>query len=214
MYLKKNDRILFQGDSITNAFRRPEEVGTSYRLGAGWAMMAAARLQAEDPSQGYHFENTAVSGECAADLLKRWDTDCISLKPDVLSLLIGVNETIQQMNWGKKWPVGVYRENVVALLDRTRGAFPGIRIILCEPFLLETGDVTAAWLEDLAPRQAAVKELADEYGALFVPLQQRFFKAAKITGPDYWLFDGIHPNAPGQWLLMQAWLEAVNGAAR
>ena len=209
MKLQKNDKILFQGDSVTHAFRKSEEVGTSYRLGAGWVMMLAAQLQGEHPELDLQIENRGECGHGVSDLLARWDADCIALKPTLLSLLVGVNDSIATMRYGTERPVAEFKSNYMKLLDRTRAALPGIRLVLCEPILLEAELVTAAWRDDLRGRQEVVRELATAYGAVFVPLQQRFDKAAAQTGPAYWLFDGIHPNAPGQWLIMQSWLHFV-----
>ena len=129
----------------------------------------------------------------------------------MLSLLVGVNDTIRCFRYGDSRPINHFKDNYVKILDRTLQALPGIRIILCEPFLLEVGEVKPVWREDLRGRQEVVRELAKTYHAVFVPLQQRFDEAASKTGPAYWLFDGIHPNAPGQWLIMQAWLRGVIG---
>jgi len=213
--LQTNDVILFQGDSITDAFRKPEEVGTSYRLGAGYAMLVAAQLGAERPELALRFENRGVSGNRLDAMADRWDADALALSPTVLSLLVGVNDTLRARSVGKA--VGAdaddFAERYAALLERTRGALPGVRLVLCEPFLLKAGDITDDHLADLAPRQRAVAALAERFDAVFVPLQQRFEQASASasTGAAYWLFDGIHPNAAGQWLIAQAWLQAVCG---
>lgn len=209
MFLESNDLVLFQGDSITDAYRKPDEVGTSYRLGAGWAMMAAAQLHAEHPGMNLRFENRGVSGNGLRHLHERWDTDCLALRPDVLSLLIGVNETYASKALGESRPLDEFEAGYRRLLDRTRQALPQIRLIVCEPFLLAVGDVKADWLADMRERQAVVHSVAQDYRAAFVPLQEPLDKAAARTGPAYWLFDGIHPHAAGQWLIMQEWLRAV-----
>jgi len=214
MFLQKNDRILFDGDSITNAFRKPEEVGTSYRLGAGWVMLLAAQLQAEHPELNLQFENRGVCGNGISDLSKRWDADCLAWQPTVLNLLVGVNGTLRSCDGGEKQPAAQFKAEYAKLLGRTLAALPKIRLILCEPFLLEVGKVTAAWRADLRKYQAAVRALAQEYGAVFVPVQQPLDEAAARTGPAHWLFDGIHPHAAGQWLIMQAWRRAVLPAPR
>lgn len=207
-----NDLLLFQGDSITDAFRKPEEVGTSYRLGAGYAMICAARLAAERTELSLRFDNRGVSGRSLKQMAKPWQEDAVDLEPDVLSVLIGVNDTLQAIaNPGRETPEesasfgGRYAE----LLDAVREKKPDVRFVLLEPFLLKTGKITDDHLEDLAPRQRAVRDLAGRYGAAFVPLQERFNAAAGETGPAYWLFDGIHPNASGQWLIANAWWDAV-----
>ncbi len=213
MLIEPHDRILFQGDSITHAFRKPEEVGSSYRLGAGWVMMLAAKLQAEHPELDLQIENRGECGHTIQDLTERWDRDCLERQPTLLSLLAGVNDVIRAFKYGTGLPHDTFRETYRSLLDRTRLALPDTRLILCEPFLLETGMVNADWRADLRGRQEIVRELAQAFGAVFVPLQQRFDDAAAHTGPAYWLFDGIHPSAPGQWLIMQAWLETVRFTA-
>ena len=214
MFLQKNDRILFDGDSITNAFRKPEEIGTSYRLGAGWVMLLAAQLQAEHPELNLQIENRGVCGNGVSDLSERWDADCLAWQPTILNLLVGVNETLRRFNPQAEQPVSQFKVEYAKLLDRTLAALPKIRLILCEPFLLEVGAVTAAWRANLREHQAVVRELAQEYGAVFVPLQQPLDEAAARTGPIHWLFDGIHPQAAGQWLIMQAWRRAVLPAPR
>lgn len=211
--LHPRDRILFQGDSITHAFRLPEEKSTSSQLGTGWVTLLAAQLQAEHPDWRLEILNRGECGHGVRELRERWQRDCLDLRPTVLNLLVGVNDTIGAMSWNRPCPVDLFRDTYAALLEETRSALPDLRIILCEPFLLETGDVTPAWREDLAPRRAAVRELAAEFDACFVPLQDAFDRAAADTGPDTWLFDGIHPHAAGQWLIRNQWRAKVPGAS-
>ncbi|MFW5682792.1 MAG: SGNH/GDSL hydrolase family protein [Phycisphaeraceae bacterium] len=210
--LTPNDLLLFQGDSITDGFRKPEEVGTSYRLGAGYAMICAARLAAERPELNLRFDNRGVSGRSLRQMAKQWQEDAVDLEPDVLSVLIGVNDTLQAIaNPGRETPESSasFGDRYAELLDAVRERKPGVRLVLLEPFLLKTGKITDDHLENLAPRQQAIAELAARYEAAHVPLQARFDAAAEMTGPDYWLFDGIHPNASGQWLIATAWWDAV-----
>lgn len=214
--------ILFQGDSITNAFRKPEEVGTSYRLGAGWAMIVAAKLQAEFPQMQFTFENRGVSGNGLTDLLARWTEDCLALEPTVLSLLVGVNEVLRDRSQAAADVAGFelhYRQ----LLELTRRALPRVQLVLCEPFLLPSAAVggaaedpsaiTLKLCDRLRPCQRIVRELAQEWKAVFVPLQEPLERAAASTGTAYWLFDGVHPNAAGQWIIAREWLASVAGIA-
>lgn len=211
MFLQRGDKILFQGDSITHAFRKPEEVGSSYRLGAGWVMLLAAQLQAEHPELNLQFENRGLCGNGIADLIARWESDCLALRPTVLNLLVGVNETCNRFRYNTGLSLADFKDGYEWLLTSTRKALPQIRLVLCEPFLLEVDQVTAAWRDDLRERQLIVRELSTKYEALFVPMQEPLDAAAKITGPAHWLFDGIHPNAAGQWLIMQNWRQQVLG---
>jgi acyl-CoA thioesterase I len=207
--LRPQDRILFQGDSITHAFRLPEEQSTSSQMGTGWAMILAAWLGATRPDVKLSFLNRGVCGHGVRELAARWDKDCLDIKPSVLNLLVGVNDTIGAFSWNRPCPLDLFREKYDELLSRSLEANPDLRIVVCEPYLLETGAVTAAWREDLAGRQDVVRSMAGQYGTFFVPLQEAFDRAAASTGPAYWLFDGIHPNAAGQWLIAETWRECL-----
>ncbi|HMO26373.1 MAG TPA: hypothetical protein PKB10_08885, partial [Tepidisphaeraceae bacterium] len=104
-----------------------------------------------------------------------------------------------------------YKSAYHDLLLRTRDALPTVRLILCEPFLLPVGIITPSDVDHLRARATMVRELAETFGALFVPLQDRFDQASQEAPADHWLFDGIHPHAPGQWVIARAWLNAING---
>lgn len=212
LQVQPRDRLLFIGDSITHAFRKPEEAGSSYRLGAGWVMMLAAQFHAEHSELALEVENRGECGHTLTDLAKRWDADCLAWQPTVLSLLAGVNDTQRTFKYGTGLSHGEFHEVYRGLLAQTRQALPAVRLILCEPFLLEVGTVTAAWRDDLRHRQRIVRELATEFGAVFVELQAAFDRSAERTGPAYWLFDGIHPHAAGQWLIRTEWRRQVLGS--
>ncbi len=207
--LQPNALLLFQGDSVTNAFRMPDEVSTAYQMGAGYAMIVAAHLMGTCPDLRLRCLNRGVSGNNVSDMAARWQEDCLALQPDILSILIGVNDTLQTISYGGDRPIALYEQEYRALLTRTRAALPAVRLILGESFLLPCGIITQAHLDDLRPRQEITRALAEEFGATFVPLQEAFLQAAAVTGPEYWLFDGIHPNAAGQWLIANAWLKAT-----
>lgn len=209
MQLTSRDRILFQGDSITHAFRLPEERSTSSQLGCGWVMLLAAQFEAEYPGYGLEILNRGECGHGIRELADRWQKDCLDLSPTLLNILVGVNDTIGTFAWNRPCPPTTFHSVYHQVLEDTRKALPDLRVVLCEPFLLEVGDVTAAWREDLASRQETVKKLAEEFDTCFVPLQNAFDTAAESTGPAYWLFDGIHPNAAGQWLIAQQWKKHV-----
>jgi lysophospholipase L1-like esterase len=201
--IQPRDVILFQGDSITNAFRKPEEVSNAYQLGAGYALMAAAQLLLDRPGDELSFHNRGVSGDTLDRMAARWETDCLALKPTIVSILVGVNDTLNLH------PVDTFLDRYRALLERTRAALPGARFILGEPFLLPCGTITTAHLTNMAQRQPLVRQLAREFGARFVPYAAAFADAQKKAPPAYWAFDGIHPTAPGFALMARLWLQAV-----
>lgn len=206
--MRANDHILFQGDSITNAFRKPEEVCNAYQLGSGYAMMVASQLLAARPHDALQFTNRGVCGEGIKELQQRWQEDCLDLHPTVLSILVGINDA------GPTGPcphttLEEYEQRYRALLAQTRTKLPLIRLILCEPFSLRVGSVNDRILSDVEARGVIVRKLASETGAILVPLQTVFADALQRAPAEYWSFDGIHPNAQGHWLIAETWLRAV-----
>jgi lysophospholipase L1-like esterase len=206
--VQSGNLILFQGDSITNAFRKPEEVCNAYQLGSGYAMLVAAELLAARPHDGLRFTNRGVSGEGVQGLAQRWQTDCLDLRPDILSVLVGINDA-GPVRPGSAMPAETYERHYRELLVRTRDALPSVRLVLCEPFVLRAGDVTEAAPETLTAYGGVVRRLVTEFSAVFVPLQTVFADALKLAPAEYWSFDGIHPNAQGHWLMAKAWLKAT-----
>jgi len=203
-------KILFQGDSITDAFRKPDEFNPAFQAGNGYVFLIASRLGRDFPDQDFVFINRGVSGNTIQCLAKRWVPDAVDLSPDVLSLLIGVNDTVRAVKGkgegtGLEFFVDTYRD----LLAASRKANPKIRFLLLEPFLVPAGSVTSEWLDCLAPRRAAVEKIANEYGAVFVPLQKLFDEALQAAPAAYWAFDGIHATHAGFQLIADAWLEAA-----
>ncbi len=206
--IQAGNRILFQGDSVTNAFRKPDEVCNAYQMGSGYALMVAAQILAARPKDGLEFINRGVSGEGVAELQKRWQVDCLDLKPDVLSILVGVNDT-QPAQSKPALSVKAYESQYRDMLQMTREALPQVRLILCEPFVLPCGEVLPRAADDVLARADAVNRLADDFDAAVVPLQDVFAEALKKAAPEYWAFDGIHPTAQGHWLIAKAWLKAI-----
>lgn len=199
-------KILFQGDSITDAFRKPEEINTAYQLGNGYAFLVSARLAFEYPGRDWAFWNRGVSGNRVEDLAERWERDALAFPADVVSVLVGVNNTIRMMNRG----IGVGDEEFIQVYDRLLGSLrarnPEVKLVLLEPFLLEVGRVTPEWRAHLRPRQVGIQRLAVKYGAIFVPLQSLFDEALLRASAEFWSFDGIHPTAAGFELISRFWL--------
>ncbi|MCX6972619.1 MAG: SGNH/GDSL hydrolase family protein [Verrucomicrobia bacterium] len=210
--LKAGDSILFIGDSITDAFRKPEEINIAYQLGAGYALMIGARLMAELPGAGFHFSNRGISGQRVTHLAERWEHDCLDLAPSVVSLLAGVNSTLERFKNGEAALDASFEgfgEVYDTLIMRLISRHPAVRLILCEPFLLPCGIGTPDMLEDIRVRADSVRRLAEKYNATFVPFQSAFDEAVKRAPAEYWAYDGIHPTAAGFWLLAETWLNHV-----
>jgi lysophospholipase L1-like esterase len=203
-------KILFQGDSITDAYRRPEEQNPAFQLGNGYAFLIASKLAQAWPGRGYEFTNRGVSGNRVSQLRERWQADALEIPSDMLSLLAGVNETIVAMTGRECLDVEEFYLVYRSLLADFRAVNPAIHFVLLEPFCLEAGIVTPDWRVHLQPRQEVVKVIAEEFGAIFVPLQEAFNRAAQFTPPAYWIWDGIHPSHAGFQLIADAWLRATN----
>jgi lysophospholipase L1-like esterase len=212
--IEKDFTILFQGDSITDGDRerkRGEIANDPRALGTGYAFNIATRLLTDRPGDGLKFFNRGNSGWKVPQLANSWDRNCIAIKPDVLSVLIGVNDFWHTIAFGAKFKgtVKTYETDYRALLQRTVKELPGIKLVICEPFVLRCGAVNEKWFPIFDEYRAVAKKMADEFDALFVPFQTMFDKATEEAPPEYWLYDGVHPSNPGAQLMAQEWLKIV-----
>jgi acyl-CoA thioesterase I len=201
--------VLFQGDSITDAGRvriLPDD------LGVGYPLLVGSWYQAAFPERSVRFLNRGVSGDRVVNLQERWERDCLALRPDVLSILIGVNETWRAFDAGDPTPATVFERQYRELLERTRAALPATRIALMEPFVLPFPPDREAWRVDLDPKIQAVRRLAHDFGCALVPLDGLFAEAAARREPAYWAPDGVHPTPAGHGLIARAWLRAFGVA--
>jgi lysophospholipase L1-like esterase len=203
--------VLFQGDSITDAGRDREEPGPNiaYSLGSGYCNHVAAQLLRDRPSDGLRFYNRGISGNRIVDLYSRWKVDAVNLKPDVISILVGVNDTWHEFTSGNGVELDRFETVYRLMLDYTRQQLPGVQFILCEPFALMCGVVTEAFAQDVRARGKIVETLAEEYQTCFVPFQRAMDDALALAPPDYWTRDGVHPTAAGHSLLARCWLQTV-----
>jgi lysophospholipase L1-like esterase len=207
--IRAKDTILFQGDSITDCGRARENIPVNAGLGVGYANTIAAQLLATRPAEGLTFLNRGISGNRIVDLYGRIKCDAINLKPDVLSVLIGVNDTWHEFGSQNGVDVPKYERVYRDFLKEVREALPGVRFVLCEPFVLSCGVVTKDWVAEMDRRRAVVKKLAAEFTAVFVPFQGMFDAAVKEAPPEYWARDGVHPTIAGHYRMAQAWLAAT-----
>jgi lysophospholipase L1-like esterase len=210
--ITKNSTILFQGDSITDCSRNRDAASIPNDLsglGQGYAMMAAAELLSTRPADGLRVFNRGISGNRIVDLYARVQGDILNLKPDLLSILIGVNDTWHGKNpdWSNGVAIPKYERIYRDLLNEVREALPNVKLVLCEPFLLRCGVVRDDWVEEIDQRCAVVAKLSKEFGAVLVPFQSMFDAAVKLAPPEYWAADGVHPSAAGHLLMAKCWLE-------
>ncbi|MDR0555290.1 MAG: SGNH/GDSL hydrolase family protein [Treponema sp.] len=208
-------RILFQGDSITDGNRYQDEErrwDLNHQMGHGYAFMVNGFLGARYPEGRYEFVNRGVSGNTVEDLRARLDRDILDVKPDVLSILIGVNDCLRAVrNNQTDIDADRFGETYRRILGETAAKLPGIRILLCEPFILPVGQVKenyAVWKRMIGRIQGKVRELSAEFHTILVPLQKTFDERCGVREAAYWIWDGIHPAVCGHQVIADKWIDA------
>ncbi|MBE0537418.1 MAG: SGNH/GDSL hydrolase family protein [Phycisphaerae bacterium] len=206
--LRPNETILFIGDSITDAGRR--EVGVD-PLGTGYVYFAGNLLLARYPHLNLKILNKGVSGDTTRSLKWRWDRDCITHMPDVLSLMIGVNDVWYRHDEPdlavKAVALEEYWDNCRYILEKAQTQCSS-RIVLMEPFMF-CRDPENAMLADLREYIRAVHLLASEFDAVIVPLQEHIDRRILTIPPDRWAEDMVHPYPWAHAWIAERWLEAA-----
>jgi lysophospholipase L1-like esterase len=204
--LAKGAKILFQGDSVTDAGRKKDAGSWTQNgaLGNGYPALGAGQLMADYPDLELEIYNRGISGNKVPDLAARWQADAIDLKPTVLSVLIGINDYWHTIAFGSKYngTVDDYEMGYRDLVHRSQEEIPGVRVVICEPFTLRD------WPK-FDPYRAVARKIAEEQELTFVPFQQAFEDAAKTVPKEFWLWDGIHPTPAGHALMVRAWRRTV-----
>jgi lysophospholipase L1-like esterase len=211
--LNANDIVLFQGDSITDANRDKKQnlVNHPACMGSGYALVAGSELLMQNPGNNLQIFNKGVSGDKVYQLAARWDDECLNIKPNVLSILIGVNDHWAVKKHGYTGTIETYRNDFKQLLERTKKALPDVKLIIGEPFAVKgVKEVDDSWYPKFDEFRAAARELAGQFDTGFIPYQAVFDKALKLAPGSYWTIDGVHPNLAGVKLMGHAWLEAVS----
>ena len=210
--LNNGDVILFQGDSITDASRKKDDLNfnSASALGNGYAMIAASELLFRHADKGLKIFNKGISGNKVYQLAERWQKDALDLRPQVLSILIGVNDYWhRKLNLYKGTPK-IYRDDYDALLTRTKEKYPNIRFIIGEPFALKgIKAVDESWFPEFDEYRRAARELADKFDAVFIPYQSIYEEASRKVPGVHWTYDGVHPSLAGAHLMAHSWLQAI-----
>jgi lysophospholipase L1-like esterase len=204
---KENALILFQGDSITDCGRDREH---HTDLGSGYPFFLSSILSYKHPDKEYSFLNRGISGNRIVDLYARVKEDIINISPDVLSILIGVNDVWHEFQNSQGVSGDKFKKIYAMLLDEVKENNPDITLALVEPFVLKAGEVAQdwdKWLAQMHERQGIVKSLAEEYNAVFVPLQDEFDRLSENHSPAFWAEDGVHPTNAGHMAIAYRWTE-------
>ena len=208
-------KIVFFGDSITDMSRVRNSDGKVESYGDGYVFFVAGKLLSGNP-QKYEIINRGISGNRIVDLYARVKGDVWNQQPDVLSILIGVNDVWHELSEN---PNGVdltrWEKMYRMLIEDTKERLPNTKIMILEPFVLRGTKTdydnryeTFVKVKDYA---AKAKEIARDYGLTFVPLQEKFDEAAEKFGGEYYLYDGVHPDVAGAALIASEWLKAFEG---
>lgn len=214
IYLKGNDVFLFQGDSITHGGRGQSLTDMNHIIGHGFQSHLAGRMGFENIERNPLILNRGVSGDTTAKLLARWKTDTLDLKPTVLNLLVGINDSY----FGGENAAENYENNLDELLEMTVDALPGIKLILCEPFAFERvsyDDETHRRtvldnIEICKNCAAAAKRAAAKYDAVFVPFYAEMKHYVDMCAPAQIVWDGVHPTIIGHEIMSRFWYESVD----
>jgi lysophospholipase L1-like esterase len=211
--LKQNGVILFQGDSITDCGRKREATvcNTFDMLGPGYPLLAATQILKSHADRQPKIYNRGVSGNKVYQLNERWELDALAFMPDVLSILIGVNDFWHTLSGGYKGTVEIYDKDLRNLLTYTKEKLPGVQLVLCEPFAVKGGSAIdePRWYPSFDAYRQSLKKIAEDFNAVFVPFQSAFDAAVKLAPARYWSNDGVHPDLPGRQLMADVWLEAT-----
>lgn len=210
LQLPRRATVVFQGDSITDADRTEHP---THGLGHGYAGMSVELLRTLHPDSGFTFINRGVSGDRISDLRARWHEDAVALAPDLLSVMIGVNDTWRRYTRGEITGIESYEDDYRDLLTRIRES-SGAQLLLIEPFLVPVTSEQWAWREDLDPRIHVVRRLAEEFGAALLSADGLLNQAARSAGSAALIAgDGVHPTPFGHRVLARAWVELVSSGA-
>ena len=201
-------RILMYGDSITDAGRARENDFLLQSYGHGYVKFVAGQLLGEEPNK-YEIINRGISGNRIVDLYARIKADVWNLNPDVLSILIGVNDVWHEIANKNGVDLDRFERMYRMMLDDTLTRFPNLKILLCEPFVLKGTATEEKYDEFLQVKEYAkvVKQIAKDYDTYFLPLQETIDKAAEKFGADKVLADGVHPAMTGAKLIADEWLK-------
>jgi lysophospholipase L1-like esterase len=209
--IKRGDVFLFQGDSITDAFRSKinQLPNVIESLGSGFCGDIASQMLRERPGDCLVFYNRGVDGNRIEQLLERWEQDTLALKPNWLNILVGINDAWQSFENEQTQPLEKFESVYRKILDLTLECIPQVHLILCEPFILNYAGVLDKLVPFVLARAQVVRRLVAEYQANFVPFQAIMNQSVETIPVEYWTYDGVHPSAAGHALMAQFWLQTV-----
>lgn len=211
MIFKKDDRILFTGDSVTDFGRHhPVGEGLGEGVGVGYVRTVESFLNLFYPELNLRISNTGTSGDTSRDLMARYDTDVIDLNPQWVSILIGVNDVWRKFDTPAIPEAAVeldeYRSNLETFVEKAQKK--GCGVILMTPFYMEPlkEDILRKSIDEYGE---VVKQTAEKYGCICVDLQKAFDKFFTYRHSSFVAWDRVHPNQTGAMLIANEFLKAA-----
>lgn len=207
-FFYNNDVVLFQGDSITDSSRNKEDAES---MGIGYPALVKAIYNSLYIRNCVNFVNKGVSGNRVRDLLERYDEDFLKIKPNFLSIMIGINDTWRAFSQSDPCPLPRFESEYVQLLEQIKRDMPKTKILLIEPFVLHSLPDRKDWHTDLDPKRSLVKKLSEEYADFFLPLHSILWKKAETEFSQEELADdGVHPSPVGHAIIAAEYLKVLD----
>ncbi len=215
MLFEKNDTVLFIGDSISDYDRkRPVGEGLFNAWGRSYVANAASLLSCMYPELQLRLINMGIGGNQVRDLKQRWQSDVMDLKPDWVSVLIGINDVWRQFDSPQMpechVPLDEFEKTYEELVEKTLPHVKGM--ILMTPYFMEPNrqDSMRARMDEYG---LVVKRIAEKHHLVFVDLQAAWDQLFVHMHPCNIAWDRIHPNDVGCMYIAKQFLSAV-GADR
>ena len=205
-------KILLVGDSITD-MGRDRDCGdvSPWSFGKGYPFILESKFSEKDPLK-QQLINRGISGNRIVDVYARVKSDIWNIAPDVMSILIGVNDVWHEIEQKNGVEIDRFEKVYRMLIEDTKKVLPNLKIMLLEPFVLKGVSTTEKFDQFLQVFEYAkvVKKLAEEYGLIFIPLQEEFDRQAEKVGEETLLYDGVHPTIAGSTLIANEWLKGFS----
>lgn len=202
--------IVFQGDSITDVGRDRESEAGHGVLGYGYPLLVASRLLKDHPGKNLEFYNRGISGDRVTSLLPRWKMDALNLKPDILSIFIGINDIWHEDMHDNGTDLDVFETVYRILLEKAYSSNPDMKIILLKPFWAGVGEPHPDWNDKIKAESSIIDRLAGEIPvAAIIDTQALFDEALAIADGYYWTWDGVHPTPAGHQMIADVLLGEI-----
>ncbi len=200
-------KILFQGDSITDCDRKKRREDS---LGEGYAKKVAEAVGILYPKTEIEFINRGISGNRVGDLFDRYEEDILAIKPDIISILIGINDTWRRYDSNDETLPVDFKHIYNTLLSDIKRDLPDTKIIIMEPFLLNSVPERILWREDLDPKIGIVRELARKYADAYIATDGLLLQYIVSGYTDEEIAaDSVHPTDIGHALIAREYLKVL-----